>query len=62
MRADVFHNFWLSFNDEIHFLIVKILPVTLFMGLVPAFGKPPMTLKVVPKATCDPKNYFKSRP
>jgi hypothetical protein len=32
---------------------VKILPGTLFRGLVPAFRKPPATLKVVPKAACD---------
>ncbi len=38
-------------------LIVKTLPVqvALFMKLVPAFQQRPVTLKVVPKAACDPK-------
>ncbi len=32
-----------------HLLIVKILPVTLLRGLVPAFRKQPVILKIVPK-------------
>jgi hypothetical protein len=35
---------------------VKILPVTLFRKLVPAFRHPPLTIKDVPKAACDPEN------
>jgi hypothetical protein len=34
----------------------KILPVTLFRGLVPTFRKPPVTLKDVPKAARDSVN------
>jgi hypothetical protein len=37
---------------------VKILPVTLFRNLVPAFREPPVTLKVVTKAAC----FQKSKP
>ncbi len=55
--SDGFHIFWLSFfrNSKIkflcmllwnHLLIVKILPVTLFRGLVPTFRNLPVTLRV----------------
>jgi hypothetical protein len=36
-------------------LSVKVLPVALF-------SKPPMTLKVFPKAVCDPENGSESKP
>jgi hypothetical protein len=45
-----------------HLLIVKILPVTLFRGPVPAFREPPVTLKVVRKAACDSENCSESWP
>ncbi len=35
-------------------------PVTLFVMLVPAFRKPPVTLKVVLKAACDLKIVLKA--
>jgi hypothetical protein len=41
---------------------MKILPETLFRGLVLAFRKPPVTLKDFPKATCDTGNCSESRP
>jgi hypothetical protein len=39
-------------------VIVKIFPRILFREFVPAFW----TLKVVPKAACDPENCSESRP
>jgi hypothetical protein len=39
----------------------KNLPVNLFRKLVPAYRKPPMTLKVVPKAVCDSEKCSESR-
>jgi hypothetical protein len=45
-----------------HLLTGKILPVTLFRGLVSDFRKPPVTLKVFPKAACDSESCFESRP
>jgi hypothetical protein len=41
---------------------VKILPVTLFKGLDPAFMKPFVTIKVVPKAASDSENCSENRP
>jgi hypothetical protein len=35
---------------------VKTLPVALFRKLVPAFQKPLVIVKVVPKAACDYEN------
>jgi hypothetical protein len=43
-------------------LIVKILPIALFRKFVPAFRKPPVTKKIVPKAACDTENCSESRP
>ncbi len=34
---------------------MKIFQVSLFRELVPAFRKPPVTLKVVPPAACNPE-------
>ncbi len=43
-----------------HLLIVKILPVNLFRKLVLAFKLPPVTPKVVSKASYDPENCSES--
>jgi hypothetical protein len=48
--------FLLTSLKSLAVLFLKILPVTLFRKHVPAFLKPPVTLKVVPKAACDSEN------
>ncbi len=70
ISADGFHNYWLSFCGKNPLclplwnllLIVKILPLTLFIKLFVAFWKPPMTLRDIPKAVCYPENFSVSRP
>jgi hypothetical protein len=40
--------------------ILKILPETPFKDILSAFRRPPMTLKIVPKAACDSENCSES--
>ncbi len=44
-----------------HLFLLKILPIVLFRKFVPAFRLPSLTLKIVPKAACDPENCSESR-
>jgi hypothetical protein len=66
MSFDGFDIFWLPFCEEnqIMFMLasMKIVPVAVFRKLVLAFQWPPMTLKVVPQASCDPENCSESPP
>ncbi len=45
---------------SLYLIILKTLPKSSFRNLVPAFRYLPVTLKVVPKAVCDPVNYSES--
>ena len=65
MSTLAFRKFWLLFVMKIQnkvsacfyeITIVKIFPVALFRKLVPAFRKPPVTLRNFPKAAYDSEN------
>ncbi len=53
--------FLLGYPKSLTAVAVKILPVTLITELVLAFWEPPVSLKVLPKAACDPENCPESR-